>query len=211
MEFCNSREWIHVAGFGVVPYRGRNRGAEERLEPESQHSVSYPDRRGSREIFPLSNSERPIQKGEETGRRYGDRHWGLAGSSRLFTTKGLYRGPWGIPNTEVNQNKRPRSLIDNKEFRTRIQTHNNIFKRTHRRYRFRSKMVYVGKDRPIQDAVQESKKVPAQTGVLARPRRPPNPFRYRTAEIGKLTEMDQVLIRKRYIAQKIMRSGRKRK
>ncbi|XP_011700997.1 PREDICTED: uncharacterized protein LOC105457813 isoform X2 [Wasmannia auropunctata] len=41
----------------------------------------------------------------------------------------------------------------------------------------RSKMVYVGKDRPIQDAVAETKKVPAQTGVLARPRRPPNPFR----------------------------------
>ncbi|XP_029173135.1 uncharacterized protein LOC114942034 isoform X2 [Nylanderia fulva] len=41
----------------------------------------------------------------------------------------------------------------------------------------RSKMVYVGKDRPIQDAVAEAKKVPAQTGVLARPRRPPNPFR----------------------------------
>lgn len=41
----------------------------------------------------------------------------------------------------------------------------------------RSKMVYVGKDRPIQDAVLEAKKVPAQTGVLARPRRPPNPFR----------------------------------
>ncbi|XP_012223080.1 uncharacterized protein [Linepithema humile] len=41
----------------------------------------------------------------------------------------------------------------------------------------KSKMVYVGKDRPIQDAVAESKKVPAQTGVLARPRRPPNPFR----------------------------------
>lgn len=41
----------------------------------------------------------------------------------------------------------------------------------------RSKMVYVGKDRPIQDAVTEAKRVPAQTGVLARPRRPPNPFR----------------------------------
>lgn len=41
----------------------------------------------------------------------------------------------------------------------------------------RSKMVYVGKDRPIQDAVAETKKQPAQTGVLARPRRPPNPFR----------------------------------
>ncbi|XP_032668787.1 uncharacterized protein LOC116842983 isoform X2 [Odontomachus brunneus] len=41
----------------------------------------------------------------------------------------------------------------------------------------RSKMVYVGKNRPIQDAVAETKKVPAQTGVLARPRRPPNPFR----------------------------------
>ncbi|XP_071555488.1 uncharacterized protein [Temnothorax longispinosus] len=41
----------------------------------------------------------------------------------------------------------------------------------------RSKMVYVGKDRPIQDAVAETKKVPAQTGVLARPKRPPNPFR----------------------------------
>lgn len=38
-------------------------------------------------------------------------------------------------------------------------------------------MVYVGKDRPIQDAVAETKKVPAQTGVLARPKRPPNPFR----------------------------------
>lgn len=41
----------------------------------------------------------------------------------------------------------------------------------------RSKMVYVGKERPIQDAVAEAKKVPAQTGVLAKPRRPPNPFR----------------------------------
>lgn len=41
----------------------------------------------------------------------------------------------------------------------------------------RSKMVYVGKNRPIQDAVAETKRTPAQTGVLARPRRPPNPFR----------------------------------
>ncbi|KAL0105179.1 hypothetical protein PUN28_016671 [Cardiocondyla obscurior] len=41
----------------------------------------------------------------------------------------------------------------------------------------KSKMVYVGKDRPIQDAIAETKKVPAQTGILARPRRPPNPFR----------------------------------
>ncbi|KAG7210916.1 hypothetical protein KM043_016293 [Ampulex compressa] len=49
----------------------------------------------------------------------------------------------------------------------------------------RSKMVYVGKDRPIQDAVTEAKNVPAQTGVLARPRRPPNPFR--KSEIKNIT------------------------
>ncbi|KAK9296540.1 hypothetical protein QLX08_009490 [Tetragonisca angustula] len=41
----------------------------------------------------------------------------------------------------------------------------------------RSKMVYVGKDRPIYDAVTEAKRVPAQTGILAKPTRPPNPFR----------------------------------
>lgn len=38
-------------------------------------------------------------------------------------------------------------------------------------------MIYVGKDRPIQDAVAISKKVPATGGALARPVRPPNPFR----------------------------------
>ncbi|XP_043269593.1 uncharacterized protein [Venturia canescens] len=41
----------------------------------------------------------------------------------------------------------------------------------------KSKMVYVGKDRPIDDAVAVSKNVPAQSGILAKPRRPPNPFR----------------------------------
>ncbi|XP_046753109.1 uncharacterized protein LOC124416227 isoform X2 [Diprion similis] len=41
----------------------------------------------------------------------------------------------------------------------------------------RSKMVYVGKERPIEDAVSISKKVPAQSGILAKPRRPANPFR----------------------------------
>ncbi|XP_043476613.1 uncharacterized protein LOC122507775 isoform X2 [Leptopilina heterotoma] len=41
----------------------------------------------------------------------------------------------------------------------------------------KSKMVFVGKERPIQDAVSISKKVPPQSGILVRPRRPPNPFR----------------------------------
>ncbi|XP_012282829.1 uncharacterized protein LOC105701017 isoform X2 [Orussus abietinus] len=41
----------------------------------------------------------------------------------------------------------------------------------------KSKTIYVGKDRPIQDAVAISKNAPAQSGVLARPQRPPNPFR----------------------------------
>ncbi|XP_078042883.1 uncharacterized protein LOC144473139 isoform X2 [Augochlora pura] len=42
----------------------------------------------------------------------------------------------------------------------------------------RSKMVYVGKDRPIYDAVAESKRAPAQTGILVDPPRPPNPYRH---------------------------------
>ncbi|OXU26894.1 hypothetical protein TSAR_015814 [Trichomalopsis sarcophagae] len=41
----------------------------------------------------------------------------------------------------------------------------------------KSKMIFVGKDRPIQDAVAISKKLPANSGVLARPVRPVNPFR----------------------------------
>ncbi|XP_033209091.1 uncharacterized protein LOC117167942 isoform X2 [Belonocnema kinseyi] len=41
----------------------------------------------------------------------------------------------------------------------------------------KSKKVYIGKDRSINDAVSISKKVPAQSGILVRPRRPPNPFR----------------------------------
>lgn len=39
-------------------------------------------------------------------------------------------------------------------------------------------MIYVGNNRPIYDAVTEVKRVPAQTGILVKPRRPPNPFRY---------------------------------
>ncbi|XP_011500261.1 PREDICTED: uncharacterized protein LOC105364097 [Ceratosolen solmsi marchali] len=41
----------------------------------------------------------------------------------------------------------------------------------------KSKMIYVGKERPIQDAVAISKSVPASGGSLVRPVRPPNPFR----------------------------------
>ncbi|XP_053981989.1 uncharacterized protein LOC128878111 isoform X1 [Hylaeus volcanicus] len=41
----------------------------------------------------------------------------------------------------------------------------------------RSKMVYVGKDRPIYDAMAEAKRVPAQNGLIVDPPRPPNPFR----------------------------------
>ncbi|XP_015513670.1 uncharacterized protein LOC124296680 isoform X1 [Neodiprion virginianus] len=41
----------------------------------------------------------------------------------------------------------------------------------------RSKMVYVGEERPIEEAVSISKKVPAQSGILAKPQRPVNPFR----------------------------------
>ncbi|XP_071867886.1 uncharacterized protein isoform X1 [Bombus fervidus] len=41
----------------------------------------------------------------------------------------------------------------------------------------RSKMIYVGKNRPIYDAVTEAKRVPPQTGILVQPARPPNPFR----------------------------------
>ncbi|KOX73205.1 hypothetical protein WN51_01798, partial [Melipona quadrifasciata] len=41
----------------------------------------------------------------------------------------------------------------------------------------RSKMIYVGKNRPIYDSVTEAKRVPAQTGILAKPTRPPNPFK----------------------------------
>ncbi|XP_066583112.1 uncharacterized protein [Prorops nasuta] len=51
----------------------------------------------------------------------------------------------------------------------------------------RSKMVYVGRDRPIQDALAEAKKVPAQTGLLAKPRRPPNPFRQETNDVVPLS------------------------
>ncbi|XP_011332046.1 uncharacterized protein LOC105276251 isoform X2 [Ooceraea biroi] len=52
----------------------------------------------------------------------------------------------------------------------------------------RSKMVYVGKNRPIQDAVAETKKIPAQTGILARPRRPPNPFRRPSSAVVPLSD-----------------------
>lgn len=38
-------------------------------------------------------------------------------------------------------------------------------------------MIYVGKNRPIYDAVTEAKRVPPQTGILVQPSRPPNPFR----------------------------------
>lgn len=41
----------------------------------------------------------------------------------------------------------------------------------------RSKMTYVGKDTPIQEALIRTKDAPAQSGVLVKPRRPPNPFR----------------------------------
>ncbi|XP_011300544.1 uncharacterized protein [Fopius arisanus] len=41
----------------------------------------------------------------------------------------------------------------------------------------RSKTIFVGKDKPIGDAVAISRRIPAQTGVLVKPRRPPNPFR----------------------------------
>ncbi|XP_058801264.1 uncharacterized protein LOC131669999 [Phymastichus coffea] len=41
----------------------------------------------------------------------------------------------------------------------------------------KSKMIFVGKDRPISDAVSISKSAPASGGALARPVRPPNPFR----------------------------------
>ncbi|XP_043251958.1 uncharacterized protein LOC122397122 isoform X1 [Colletes gigas] len=41
----------------------------------------------------------------------------------------------------------------------------------------RSKMVYVGKDRPMYDAMAEAKRVPAQSGILVEPTPPPNPFR----------------------------------
>ncbi|XP_029039744.1 uncharacterized protein LOC114874543 isoform X2 [Osmia bicornis bicornis] len=48
----------------------------------------------------------------------------------------------------------------------------------HNGYRIlRSKMVYVGRNRPIYNAVKETKTVPAQTGILVEPTRPPNPFR----------------------------------
>ncbi|KOC59679.1 hypothetical protein WH47_11016 [Habropoda laboriosa] len=40
----------------------------------------------------------------------------------------------------------------------------------------RSKMVYVGKNRPIYDSITETKSVPAQNGILVEPTRPPNPF-----------------------------------
>ncbi|XP_034943846.1 uncharacterized protein [Chelonus insularis] len=41
----------------------------------------------------------------------------------------------------------------------------------------KSKMIFVGKDRPIEDAVAASKRVPPTSGILTTPRRPPNPFR----------------------------------
>ncbi|CAK9816628.1 hypothetical protein ANTQUA_LOCUS9036 [Anthophora quadrimaculata] len=41
----------------------------------------------------------------------------------------------------------------------------------------RSKMVYVGKNRPIYNSIAETKKIPAQNGILVEPTRPPNPFR----------------------------------
>lgn len=41
----------------------------------------------------------------------------------------------------------------------------------------RSKMVFVGKEKPIDEAVSVSKKVAIQSGILSRPRNPPNPFR----------------------------------
>ncbi|XP_043797761.1 uncharacterized protein LOC122717603 isoform X1 [Apis laboriosa] len=47
----------------------------------------------------------------------------------------------------------------------------------------RSKMVYVGNNRPIYDAVTEVKRVPTQTGIFVKPRRPPNPFRSKTEHV----------------------------
>ncbi|XP_053593237.1 dual specificity protein kinase splA isoform X2 [Microplitis demolitor] len=41
----------------------------------------------------------------------------------------------------------------------------------------KSKTVYVGINRPIEDAVAASKRVPPTSGILVKPRRPPNPFR----------------------------------
>ncbi|KAI4478191.1 hypothetical protein M0804_012149 [Polistes exclamans] len=41
----------------------------------------------------------------------------------------------------------------------------------------KSKMIYVGKDTPIQEALIITKNSPAQSGVLVKPQKPPNPFR----------------------------------
>ncbi|KAK2588151.1 hypothetical protein KPH14_004201 [Odynerus spinipes] len=41
----------------------------------------------------------------------------------------------------------------------------------------RSKLTYVGKDTPIHEALLRTKNAPAQSGVLTKPERPPNPFR----------------------------------
>ncbi|XP_015180050.1 PREDICTED: uncharacterized protein LOC107068316 [Polistes dominula] len=41
----------------------------------------------------------------------------------------------------------------------------------------KSKMTYVGKDTPIQEALIISKNAPAQSGILVKPKKPPNPFR----------------------------------
>ncbi|XP_017757696.1 PREDICTED: uncharacterized protein LOC108549010 isoform X1 [Eufriesea mexicana] len=47
----------------------------------------------------------------------------------------------------------------------------------------RSKMLYVGKDRPIYNAVVDAKRTPPQTGILVKPTRPPNPFRQPEANV----------------------------
>ncbi|XP_076298743.1 uncharacterized protein LOC143217905 isoform X3 [Lasioglossum baleicum] len=55
----------------------------------------------------------------------------------------------------------------------------------------RSKMVYVGKGRPINDAVAETKRVPPQTGILVDPPRPPNPYRHwKPTSVAPLVEND---------------------
>ncbi|KZC11537.1 hypothetical protein WN55_02819, partial [Dufourea novaeangliae] len=55
----------------------------------------------------------------------------------------------------------------------------------------RSKMIYVGKGKPIYDTIVETKGVPPQTGILVDSTRPPNPFRHwKTNNVAPLLEND---------------------
>ncbi|KAL2717072.1 myb-like protein A [Vespula squamosa] len=69
----------------------------------------------------------------------------------------------------------------------------------HQGYRIlKSKMTYVGKDTPIHEALIRTKDAPAQSGVLVKTRKPPNPFRKPNRNVGGVSPLSRNDIRTGY-------------